>query len=162
MVLVMRNAILLDDGPVATAYPDSRIYRWQTAENVRAREFAYEDSSPGLKDPTMKRAIVLACSAAILACMATSPVVAQPGAAGVATYYGGGWRSDYRYTPRKRKCRSWMSRWRVSQPVRAYPANQISTTSGGSPDIRSDRTRPGGGISRIPASVSASSRYGDD
>jgi hypothetical protein len=55
----MRNAILLDDGPVATAYPDSRIYRWQTTENVRAREFAYEDSSPGLTDPTMKRAIVL-------------------------------------------------------------------------------------------------------
>jgi hypothetical protein len=43
----------------------------------------------------------------------------------------------------------------------AYPANQISTTSGGFPGIRPDRTRPGGSIARMPASVSASSRYGD-
>jgi opacity protein-like surface antigen len=87
----------------------------------------------------MKRAIALAFSAAILACIATSPVVAQPGAAGVATY-GVGRYSDYSYTPRKQKCRSGMSRWWLSQPVRAYSADQISTTSGGSPGYRSDCT----------------------
>src|SRR3954466_617798 len=43
----------------------------------------------------------------------------------------------------------------------AYLANQISTTSGGSAGIRSDRTRPGGSIAWMPASVPASIRYGD-
>jgi hypothetical protein len=105
----------------------------------------------------MKRAIVLALSAAALACMPTPPVVAQPGAAGAAAY-GVGRDSDYRYTPRQRKCQSWMSGWQLSQPVPAYAANQISTTSGGSTGIRSDRTNPGGSIAWMPASVSASSR----
>src|SRR5690242_6639330 len=91
----------------------------------------------------MKPAIVLTFSAAILAFLATPPVVAQPGAAGAATY-GVGRDSDYRYTPRKRECRTGMSRWRLSQPARAYSANQISTTSGGLLGCRPDRTRPDG------------------
>jgi hypothetical protein len=47
----------------------------------------------------MKRAIVLAFSAAALACMPMPPVVAQPGAAGAAAY-GVGRDSDYT-NPRK-------------------------------------------------------------
>jgi hypothetical protein len=41
---------------------------------------------------------------------------------------------------------------------RGYPANQISTTSGGSTGIRSDRTRPGGSIAWISARLSVSNR----
>ena len=104
----------------------------------------------------MKRTFVSAFSAAILACMTAYPVAAQPGAAGVATY-GAGWRSDYSYTPGKRKCRSWMSGWWLSQPFRAYSANQTSTPSGGSLGCRPDRTRTNGSLPCTPARLSASS-----
>src|SRR3954466_5465360 len=59
-----------------------------------------------------------------------------------------------------RRCHPQTSRGSRVRSV-GYSANQISTTSGGSTGIRSDRTKPGGNIARMPGNVSASSRYGD-